>query len=323
MKLLLDLGRESHGLYLVPSTSDFGYSSSYENICCFNSVKFQNVSDLWHCRMDHMPYTSMKHIGCIPLHSKSNKICQICPQARQVRSPFTSSTSNSVRVFDMLHIDVWGPYHHPTQNGHSLFLTIVDDYSRCTWTFLMSHKSNSFNLLQTFISLIETQFKAHVKIIRSDNALELTAGEAPRYFNTKGIIHQTSCIETPQQNGRVERKHTHLLETARALYFQSHVPMKYWGECVLTAIYLINRMPLSVLQYQSPYEKLHKRKPSYSHLKAFDCLCFASTIKQNRKKFQPRADPCVFLGYPNHQKGYKLINLHTSKVFVSRDVVFH
>jgi len=78
--------------------------------------------------------------------------------------------------------------------------------------------------------MAHTQFNAKVKTIRSDNALELGLNrEAVAHFLPKGIIHQTSCVATPQQNGVVERKHKHLLETSRALLFHSGLPLKYWG----------------------------------------------------------------------------------------------
>lgn len=60
-------------------------------------------------------------------------------------------------------------------------------------------------------------------MIRSDNAKELYEGEMLNVYKNFGIEHQRSCIETLQQNGVVERKHRHLLELARVLYFQSNV----------------------------------------------------------------------------------------------------
>ena len=64
--------------------------------------------------------------------------------------------------------------------------------------------------------MIDTQFNAKIKIFRSDNAPELQFTEL---FIAKGVLHQFSCVERPQQNSVVERKHQHLLNVARALYF--------------------------------------------------------------------------------------------------------
>ena len=83
----------------------------------------------------------------------------------------------------------------------------------------------------------------------------------------KGIVHQKSCVDTPQQNGIAERKHKHLLEVARALMFQANLPPRFWGESVLTGVYLINRFPTPLLQNRSPFEVLYKRKPTYTHLR--------------------------------------------------------
>ena len=82
-------------------------------------------------------------------------------------------------------------------------------------------------------------------------------------------------------------------------------------------------MPITQFNNITPYERLFGSKPDYSYLRCFGCLCFTSTPKHNRSKLDPRADPCVFLGYPPATKGYKVLSLTTHKITVSRDVKFH
>ncbi|RVW12523.1 Retrovirus-related Pol polyprotein from transposon TNT 1-94 [Vitis vinifera] len=112
-------------------------------------------------------------------------------------------------------------------------------------------------------------------ILKSDNAKEYFTSSLSTYLQNHGIIHISSCVDTPQQNGVAERKNRHLLEVARCLMFSSNVPNYFWGEAILTATYLIN--PSSDLP-----------------LKVFGCTAFVHVYPQNRSKFAPRANKCIF-----------------------------
>ncbi|XP_019265299.1 PREDICTED: uncharacterized protein LOC109242879 [Nicotiana attenuata] len=79
-----------------------------------------------------------------------------------------------------------------------------------------------------------------------------------------------------------------MLETARAVKFQGHLPTKLWRECIESAVYIINKIPSTVLGNKSPFELLYKRQPYFSHMRVIGCLCFASTLPKC-DKFQPRA----------------------------------
>jgi len=81
-------------------------------------------------------------------------------------------------------------------------------------------------------------------------------------------------------------------------------------------------LPTPILSHQTPFEKLYKKVPFYSHLRVFECLAYATNVHVPHK-FAPRATKCVFIGYPVGQKAYKLYDIETNKVFTSRDVIFH
>ena len=147
------------------------------------------------------------------------------------------------------------------------------------------------------------------------------------YLTKNGIIHQSSCVDTPQQNGVAERKNRHLLEVARSLMFTMGVPNYLWVEAVLTACYLINRLPTSTLKFKTPIELLQQLYPmsrSFSSLppKVFECVAFVHDKNHNKSKLDPKSLTCVFVGYSPTQKGYKCFHPPTRKYFLTMDVTF-
>ena len=109
--------------------------------------------------------------------------------------------------FDLVHCDIWGPYHVVSYTGHSYFLILVDDCTRFTWVYLLKQKSDAAVVIPRFFNMAATQFQSSIKEFRSDNAKELAFTE---FFHEKGVLHQFSCVERQEQNSVVERKHQHL-----------------------------------------------------------------------------------------------------------------
>nr|GMD50423.1 Retrovirus-related Pol polyprotein from transposon TNT 1-94 [Ipomoea batatas] len=184
----------------------------------------------------------------------------------------------------------------------------------------MKNKSETRQFIKCFHAHVLTQFGILIKTFRSDNGAEFNMND---FFSENGIIHQRSCVNTPQQNAVVERKHQHILNVARALRFQAHLPVDFWGHCVMHAVYIINRLPSPVIECSSPYQRLYGEVPDISNLKVFGCLCYAATLSGNKHKMAPRGRKCLFIGILAGMKGYMLYDLGDGSIFVSRDVTFY
>jgi transposase InsO family protein len=212
--------------------------------------------------------------------------------------------------FYLVHTDVWGPSNVPNISGTRWFVTFIDDCTRVTWVYLLKQKSEVSSVFLQYFSMVKNQFGVSIKRIRSDNAKDYFNHGLNSFCQKEGIIHESSCVKTPQQNGVAGRKNGHLLDQTRAMLFQNKVPKKYWGEAVLTATYLINRLPSSVLASQTPMEVLSSFYPDVSTScnlipRIFGCKSFVHIHSDGRGKLDPRALKCVFIGYSSTQKGYK------------------
>lgn len=138
----------------------------------------------------------------------------------------------------------------------------------------MNSKADTIVVLKHFLTQIKNVFSTSVKTLRTGNGSKFLIHNFQSMLSELGIVHQSSCVYTPQQNGVVERKHRTILNIARSIRVQVAIPLKYWGECVSTAVYILNRLPSRLLGFQSPFEKLYMHPPSLPHLKVFGCLCY-------------------------------------------------
>jgi hypothetical protein len=99
------------------------------------------------------------------------------------------------------------------------------------------------------------------------------------------------------------------------------MPAVFWGEAVVTAIYILNRSPTKVLNGKTSYEAWHRRKPAVSHLWVFGCLAFGKELG-HIGKLDDRSTPGVFIGYAEGSKAYRIFDPGTQRVCTTRDVVF-
>jgi hypothetical protein len=121
--------------------------------------------------------------------------------------------------------------------------------------------------------------------------------------------------------GCSERKNRYLTEMTRSMLFGASLPNKYWGEALLSANHLQNRMPTGG-DISTPYEKWTGRKPKLDYLRQFGASAYMMIPAEKRRKLDEKARKLVFVGYPTGTKGYRLLDTATDRIYISRDVIF-
>uniref|UniRef100_A0A2N9F1J4 non-specific serine/threonine protein kinase n=1 Tax=Fagus sylvatica TaxID=28930 RepID=A0A2N9F1J4_FAGSY len=143
------------------------------------------------------------------------------------------------------------------------------------------------------------------------------------YLNQKGILHQLTCPQTPEQNGVAERKNRHIMSIVRCLLCGMHVPKSYWHMAVLTAVYLINRTPSRVLHSKAPLQFLKPNCVLFQILpRVFGCTCFVQNRSPTRTKLDNKSIRCIFLGYSTMSKAYRCYDPISRHLYHSLDVTF-
>ena len=188
--------------------------------------------------------------------SSGTSHCETCVLAKSHRQTFKPNNTRVDLPFSLIHSDVWGPAPIIGVQNFRFFVVFFDDCTRMTWVYFLKSKSEVIDKFIMFYAMIQTQFQKDIQISRSDNGGEFVNTPMKHFLETKGIIHQTTCPHTPEQNGVAERKNRLLLEMTRALLIESRVPKSFWPEALATATYLINRLPTRILKLKIPLQTL-------------------------------------------------------------------
>jgi hypothetical protein len=322
-KEIIGRGTKRGGLYYV---EDFSMGRAY-HMQHSVGIKEKEIW-LWHYRLGHPSFTYMKHLFPDLFSQVHHSVfqCETCTLAKSHRVTYPVHLNKKDTPFSLIHSDVWGPSPIHSIPGFRWFVFFVDDCTRMTWLYLLKHKDEVFSVFKSFHAMVNTQFSAKIQVLRSDNGGEYVNHQFHDYFNLHGILHETSCPQTPQQNGIAERKNRHILETARALLINAHAPSRYWTDAVTTAVHLLNRLPSKVLGFQTPLQALAKHTPLPSVLmlppRVFGCVAYVHLHKNQRTKLDPCARRCLFLGYAFHQKGYRCYDPASNRIYISMDVTF-
>ena len=182
MGRLIGEGRESRRFYYLESSFPVSY---------FATSKPKLVHDcLGHPSLPKLKMTvpSLKNLRVLE--------CKSCQLGKRVRSLFPQTVKRCNSTFSTIHFDFWGPS-RVTSFDFRYFVTFIDEFSRCTWVYLMKDRSKLLPILMSFYNEIENQFGKTIKIFRSDNAKEYFSHDISSFLSSKGILHQSMCPQTP------------------------------------------------------------------------------------------------------------------------------
>ena len=323
-----DIGHKHGKLYKLNAVIDHD-----QEFCCFGNTSNSNKPiQLWHQRFGHLGYQNLNLLNDksmvdgmnITMKCNIDEPCEACVMGKQHREPFPKKSESKTReVLELIHSDVNGPLPVNSLGGSRYFVTFIDDYSRYTTVYTLKSKDEVLEKFKEFVKSSEKQTGHSVKALRSDNGGEYVSNAFKDYCKSSGIRQEFTIPYSPQQNGVAERANRTIMESVRSMLFQSSLPSTFWAEAVSTAVYLKNRSPSSYIKDSTPYERWHEKKPDVGNLRVFGCNAFVHIPKEKRHgKLDPRSNCCVFVGYPNESKGYKLYNLETKQMLRSRDVIF-
>jgi hypothetical protein len=220
-----------------------------------------------------------------------------------------------------VHGNLCGPVTPATPGGRRYFLLLDDDLSRYMWVMILGSKGEDANAIRRVQVAAEAECGCKLRVLRTDNGGEFTVAEFASYCADEGVQRHYSAPYDPQQNGVVERRNQTVVGKAQALLKQRGMSAVFWGEAVVTAVYILNRSPTKALNGMTPYEAWHGRKPVVSHLRVFGCLAFTKELG-HIGKLDDRSTPGVFIGYMEGSKAYHILDLLTLRVRTTRDVVF-
>ncbi|GJX41309.1 gag-pol polyprotein, partial [Tanacetum coccineum] len=283
------------------------------------------VAITWHQKLGHMSEQGIKILverKLLPGNTKvSLPFCKHYVISKQHRLKFKTSNSRSIYVLELVHSDVWQAL-VLSLGGAKYFVSFIDDYSRRCWVYPIKKKSDVFEVFKVYKARVELDSEKNIKCLRTDNRGEYTGDEFDTFCRQEGIKRQFTTAYTPQQNGVAERMNRTLLERARAMLATASLGKSFWAEAVNTACYVINRSPSTAVELKTPMEMWTGKPVNYSDLHIFGSPVYVMYNTQETTKLDPKSRRCLFLGYADRVKGYRLWDPTARKVFVSRDVVF-
>ncbi|KAK1680533.1 hypothetical protein QYE76_041381, partial [Lolium multiflorum] len=311
---------EKNGLFLLNLDSS---DTHVHNIDAKRIKLNDNSTYMWHCRLGHIGVKRMKKLhsdGLLEsLDFQSLDRCEACLMGKMTKTPFSGIMERATDLLEIIHTDVCGPMSVASRGGYRYVLTFTDDLSRYGYIYFMKHKSETFQKFKEFQSEVENQRNKKIKFLRSDRGGEYLSYEFGMHLKKCGILSQLTPPGTPHRNGVSERRNRTLLDMVRSMMSLTDLPLSFWGYALETAAFTLNRAPSKSVA-TTPYELWFNKKPKLSFLKVWGCKAYVKKLQPD--KLEPKAEKCVFIGYPKETIGYTFYHRSEGKIFVAKNGTF-
>ncbi|GKB08265.1 zinc finger, CCHC-type containing protein [Tanacetum coccineum] len=290
-------GYYNNGMFMlnlnkVPNDSDYVYMSSSSVV----------NSSLWHARLGYVHYKRMLEMSkddLIPAIDENLEKCTTCMLTKITRQPFKSITRKSV-ILELIHSDLCDFHATPSLGNKKYVITSIDDAYRFCYVYLLHAKNEALDKFRIYKTEVELQQNDLIKTLRTDRGGEYCDLV---FFQSIGIIHETTAPYTPQQNGVAERKNRALKE-------------------------MVNSMVPNKRNKTTPYELWYKKRPNLSFLRVWGCRAVVRLPDPKRKTLGEKGINCIFVGYAEHSKAYSFYviepndSVSINSIIESRDEIF-
>ena len=289
----------------------------------------------WHRRLAHCSPLTIQdmannklvdglRISGSTLHGK----CEDCIIGRQTRRPFDGTTEKDIPPLDLVSFDLWGPSRVPSIGGKIYLMIIVDAGTSYKHGAYLSDKSDQTTItsFEIFRARAETLTSRKVKKLRTDRAYESSAWRD--YCQKQGITHEFTAPYSSAQNGLSERAIRTTMDDVRTLLRDSGLGHSYWAEAAAYSIDTRNLIPSRRHPSAIPLQSFSGERQDVSHLRVFGAKCWAKIPTSQGfqvtggSKLDARSVECRLLGYATGSGNYKVQDVTSRRVLVSRDVVF-
>ncbi|KAL0537383.1 hypothetical protein IC582_026361 [Cucumis melo] len=308
------------------SDNCYHWSSNGSNICHLTKV---DQTWLWHRKLGHISLRSLDKVirneavvGIPSLDINHKFFCGDCQVGKQTKSSHIKlKECYTIRVLELLHLDLMGPMQTESLGGKKYVLVVVDDYSRFTWVQFLKGKSDTGKLCISLCWNLQHEKGQKIIRIRSDHEKEFDNEDLNNFCQIEGIHHELAAPITPQQNGVVERKNRTLQEMARVMIHAKNLPLNFWAEAVNTACHIHNRVTTRSDTTVTLYELWKGRKPNIKYFHIFGSTCYILADREYHSKWDVKSDQGIFLGYSHNSRVYRVFNIKSGTVMETINVV--